>query len=122
VNAGPRGERGERGKTGPRLPRNVAYAVVFLFVLSLAIGGANLLFSAHEANSVRHQFAVSNAQGKRQGESIEQKLCLTMRKQAARKPPAGNPANNPSRAYLQGEHQTWAALIPELGCNRRRSS
>jgi hypothetical protein len=112
---GERGATGATGAAGPKLPRNVAYAVVFLFVLSLVLNGANLKFTSDQANSVRHQFAVSNAQGKREGELIEDKLCGSFGKLATLKPPAGNPATNPSRAYLQGEH----AILDEIGTDIR---
>lgn len=119
---GPRGQRGERGEqgkagaNGPRLPRGVAYAVVFLFVLTLALTGVNLLFTAHEVNRVRAQFAAQAAVSRHQGELVEQKLCTSFGRLAALRPPPGNPKQNPSRAYLQDQHTRLDELGTDLGC------
>ena len=81
-----------------------AAAVVAIFI---AIQGAVLLQGAH-----------TQAVQRQQGQRIERQLCLVVVRQAVRQPPPGNPAANPSRAYLQGEHQTWADMASILGCSR----
>ena len=55
---------------------------------------------------------------KTQGAAIETTLCATLNRLAALKPPPGNPAQNPSRAYLQQEHATLAQLGGDLRCRR----
>ena len=122
---GPRGQRGERGQQGergqagargPRLPKGVAGSVVFLFVLTLALSAASLLFTAHEVNRVRAQFAAQAAVSRHQGEMVERKLCTSFGRLAALKPPPGNPKVNPSRAYLQDQHTRLDELGSDLGC------
>ncbi len=55
-----------------------------------------------------------------EGQVVEYKLCTTFRALAALKPPPGNPAANPSRAYLQAEHTTLVQLGTDLGCEGSR--
>ena len=50
---------------------------------------------------------------------LEQRLCTTLSRLAALQPPPGSPADNPSRAYLQGEHTVLAQLGPDVGCKGR---
>ena len=111
--AGQPGERGETGAAGPRLPRGVAYAVVFLFCFSVAGGALNLLWTSHVVSS--QQAAARHA-----GQLVEQKLCSTFGRLAALRPPPGNPAANPSRAYLQAEHATLVQLGADIHCEGSR--
>lgn len=111
MTAGPKGDRGERGKTGPQLPRAVARAVVYLFVLSALFSVVTLAAFVHYVNGQR-------AAQQRAGELVEQKLCATLGKLAALTPPAGNPATNPSRAYEQELHATLDQLGPDIHCGR----
>lgn len=115
---GPRGPQGEQGAAG--LSRSVRRALVFLFVLSVALGGLNLFWSAHEANSTRtaiqNEHAREQAAQQRAGVILGEKLCTTFGRLAALKPPPGDPATNPSRAYLQAQHDTLAQLGTDLGC------
>lgn len=80
-------------------------SVVIIAVILLSIQGASLWSSVH-TRAVQEQ----------QGRVIEQKLCTTLSKLAALTPPAGDPTQNPSRAYLQNQHQTLAELGPDVGC------
>ena len=111
---GVQGERGAQGNQGNRgahgeLSHPVRNAVVFLTLLSIALSAAGLLFTAHYVN-------VTRAAQQRQGAAFEHKICTTLAKLAREKPPAGDPATNPSRAYLQDQHATLAELGPDLGC------
>ena len=54
------------------------------------------------------------------GAVLEAKLCATLAKLAANKPPAGNPQTNPSRAYDQNNHAILDELGPDLGCGPKR--
>lgn len=85
------------------------YAVVVLFVLSVAIG-----ISAYLA-AIGYYHASQAAQ-RRQGAAVELKLCTTLDRLAALMPPPGSPAVNPSRAYEQALHTVLAQLGPDVGC------
>lgn len=47
---------------------------------------------------------------------VEAKLCSTFGSLYADQPPAGDPATNPSRAYLQELHTRLGEVLPDLGC------
>ena len=113
--AGPQGERGAQGNQGNRgergqLSRVQGRAVVVLFALSALFGIGNLFWTAHEVN------AATAAQ--RQGAVLGQRLCITLDRLAALKPPAGNPAANPARAFDQEQQTVLAQLGPDVGCKR----
>lgn len=88
---------------------NVKTAVGALLALTLAMGAGNLWASWDEVHA-------SQAAQQRQGRVVEQKLCTTFGKLAANKPPPGNPAANPSRAYDQNNHAILDELGTDLGC------
>lgn len=119
-NQGDRGERGASGLSGP-----VRLALVFLFALSVTLGGLSLFWTAHEVHV--SQAAVQAAQQREQdaqrraGAQVEKKLCTTLGRLTALKPPAGSASANPSRAYEQELHATLAQLGPDLGCKGPRS-
>lgn len=102
-------------------------AQVILLFLVLVVGGGNLLATRAQ---VHHQAAVQaadhaahirlyhreQAEQAKQGQRVVMLICTTMGKLAALKPPAGNAAANPSRAYEQELHATLDQLGPDLGC------
>ena len=94
---------------GTVLTRSALRSVAILVLLSLLVTGANLLFTAHEVNA-------SRTTQQRQGQLVEQKLCSTLGKLAALRPPAGNPKTNPSRAFEDNLHATLDGLGPDIGC------
>jgi len=102
------------------ITRGARRAVIGLLLLTLITGAGNLLATylqvqasqaAIQAGYVREQAAQRQA-----GILLGEKLCLTFGRLAALKPPAGSPAANPSRAYLQAQHDTLAQLGADLGC------
>jgi hypothetical protein len=133
---GPQGKRGEKGASG--LSGTIARSLVILFAIAALLGGGGLFWAARDqdANAAsqrreqasqlaaqRHEEAEQQAEQRR--EQAEQqrasallnaRLCLTFQKLTALKPPAGNPAANPARAYLQAQHDTLAQLGTDLGC------
>lgn len=84
-------------------------SVVVLFVMAWLLAGAAYWQSVAYYN--REQSAQHA-----QGAAFEAKLCATLGRLAALKPPPGSAAGNPSRAYLQQEHQVLAELGPDVGC------
>lgn len=116
---GPQGAKGEQGAQGERgLSRLQGRAIVVLFGIGVLIGVGNLFWTAHEvraAGTAQHQ---EQAAQQRQGAVLEAKLCTTLDRLAALRPPPGSPADNPSRAYLQDQHAVLAQLGPDV-CNRR---
>lgn len=120
IGQGQRGEQGERGKQGSRgeagLSRTVRRALVFLFALSVLLAGINLGWTAYEKGAIQagqHREQVLQQQA---GVMLEAKLCTTFGRLAALKPPPGNPKTNPSRAYLQAQHDALVQLGTDLGC------
>ena len=121
---GPQGEPGEQGKRGEQgtagLSRTGRWALVFLFVLSVALGGLSLFWTAHEVHvsaaaiqASQHQQQVSQQQA---GAVLGRALCTTFGKLAALSPPPGNPVVNPARGYDQELHMTLDQLGTDLGC------
>jgi hypothetical protein len=112
---GTQGERGERGQRGEGMTRGTRRAIVFLFALTVALSAASILFTV----SYYHRSAAAQ---QRQGQLLEQKLCATLEPLAGLaglRPPAGNPGDNPSRAYeqeLSAKLAPLAQLGPDLGC------
>lgn len=119
--SGDRGERGARGARGiPGLSTPVRRALVYLFALSVILAAFSLFWTAHEVHA--SQAAIQAAQirehtaQQRAMALAEKKLCTTLDRLTALKPPAGNPAANPSRAFDQQLHATLAEIGPDIGC------
>ena len=109
---GERGEPGQRGEPGARgLTRAQGWAIIFLFSVAVLLGGGALFWTSHETD-------VAQAAQQRQSAETERKLCRTLGMAAALRPPAGDPAANPSRAFEQGEHRVWVQAIADIGCDR----
>ena len=124
---GDKGEQGKQGRPGARLPAGQARAIVYLFALNLVFIAACLAGLIHYADSTRaallHQQQVyeagqrhEQATQREEGKIVIGKLCTTFGELAANKPPAGNPATNPSRRYDQRNHQILDSIGPDLGC------
>ena len=115
-----RGPKGDKGDDGV-LARPVRKAIVWLFVVGALIAATNILFTVafvHATqNAAKRQAQAQEAEARRQGLIIEQKLCTTMDRLAARKPPAGKPSDK-SRTYLAWQHDTLAQLGPDIGCDK----
>jgi hypothetical protein len=104
---GNQGNRGEQGTAGLSSP--VRRAVVFMFALAVLLAAFGLFWINHAVHD-------SQAAQQRAGAVLEQKLCTTFGKLAALKPPAGDPATNPSRAFDDNLHATLDELGTDLGC------
>jgi hypothetical protein len=97
---GEQGERGEQGKGGEPLNPATRRALAFFLLLSLAIGGANLLWTAHVV----------------QGNN--QQKCATVERLATI--PIPRPvAGHESREYAAAAEQIYRTRAAELGCTRQ---
>lgn len=96
------------------------YTLLVLAVLPLAMAAVAILFTVtyyhREQAGQQAQAAQQQAAQRAQGVVLEAKLCSTLGKLAALKPPAGNAAANPARGYDQLMHETLAQLGPDIGC------
>lgn len=105
---------------GTVLTRSVLRSVAVLVLVAIVLGGLNLLWTAHEVRAdnaaQQRQEQQEQQEQQRAGALLEQKLCTTFGKLAANKPPAGNPATNPSRRYDQNNHAILDELGADLGC------
>lgn len=111
---GNQGNRGEKGADG--LSHPLRRALVFLFALAVLLAGAGLLWTSHEVRASQAAQQREQAAQQRAGVALGDKLCITFSRLAALKPPAGDPAKNPSRAYDQELHATLDELGADLGC------
>jgi type II secretory pathway pseudopilin PulG len=93
---------------------------VALAVLTVALAASSMLFSVSyyhaEQAAQQRQAAQQQAAQRQQGAALERKLCTSLDRLAALKPPPGSAADNPSRAYLQQQHAVLAELGPDVGC------
>jgi len=115
---GNQGNRGEQGATGLSIP--VRRAVVFMFALAVILAVFGLFWINHAVHgsqaAIQASYVSEQQAQKRAAQTEFRALCTTFTKLAALQPPAGNPATNPSRAYLQGQHDTLDQLGTDLGC------
>ena len=91
-------------------------AISALLVLTLITGGGNLWASWAEVHADRaaqhHELVLQQ----RASVILGEKLCTTFGTLAALKPPPGNPAKNPSRAFEDNLHTALDQLGTDLGC------
>ena len=113
---GPQGDRGQRGEEG--LSKAKRQGVIWLFAVAVLLSAASLFWTAHEVNANNAAQHQQQLEQQHAGELAEAKICTTLGRLAALKPPPGNPVSNPSRAYLQEEHATLAELSGDLGCGQ----
>jgi type II secretory pathway pseudopilin PulG len=120
--AGPRGAKGERGERG--LSRLQGRAVVVLFLIAALSSGSGWFWQAHETRAAVAAEQREQAAQRQQGAAIEDKLCKSLAPLASLatlQPPAGNPSDNPSRAYeqeLSARLAPLAQLGPDIGCGK----
>lgn len=91
-------------------------AIALLLFLVLATSGGNLWASWDEVHTFKDQLATQQVTEQKAAAKEIGELCATFGKVAALKPPAGNPATNPSRAFDQQEHADLAGVGPDLHC------
>lgn len=101
----PRGDKG--------MAPGTRRAFVALALLALALAAASVLIS------VNYYVREAGAQ-MRQGRQLEARLCTSLDKLAALKPPPGSPGDNPARGFEQAQHDVLAELGPDVGCGEAR--
>ena len=106
---GDKGEQGEQGERGEQMSPRLRRSLVYLFAAAVLLAVVALV-------AVFHDQSASRAAQQRQGEQVERKLCTTLDRLIALRPPPGNPVTNPSRAFDQKLHDTLSQLGPDLGC------
>jgi hypothetical protein len=101
---------------GQDISRGAKWGIAGLLLLVLLVGAGNLLATFELSNSAQAKFAVQQAAQQASGRILEQKLCSTLDRLSALKPPVGPASTNPSRAYEQQLAVTLSQLKPDLGC------
>lgn len=96
-------------------------AVAVLLCLNFAATGTAWFWLSHEDSASAAAQRAERAASRRAGTELEAKLCTTFSRLAVLQPPAGDPATNPSRAYLQGQHEQLVELGRDLGCKEGTS-
>ncbi len=105
-----------------KITRGARLAASGLLLLTLIVGGGNLLATYLDVHAAQRAQAREQAAARHAGEIVERKLCETFATLARRRPPPGNPRTNPSRAYLQGQYATLNQIGPDLGCHQKEGS
>jgi hypothetical protein len=92
---------------------------VVLLALLLLVGGGNLWATYAQVHDYKAEQAREQAVQARQGAHVLHLLCASFGELASDTPPAGNPAQNPSRAFDQKQHVILVSLGTDLGCGRK---
>ena len=104
--------------------KRTPYAYLALLAVQVALSLSALLGAVayyHDSQAAQQRQAAQQAASQRaEGAALEHKLCTTLGRLSALKPPAGSPADNPSRAFEQELTATLAELGPDVGCNGKR--
>lgn len=109
--------------------RRARYSFVVIASMAMVLALISLFWNAHAVSvdnrnwhqaivAEQRQAAAEQAAQQRQGALLEQRLCTTLDREAALKPPPGDPASNPSRAFDDEQHAVLAQLGPDVGCAR----
>lgn len=99
-------------------------------LIPVVLFGLSILFTVHyyhDSQAAQQRQAAQQAAAQRQqAQAFEKRLCATLlpvEGLAQLKPPAGDPAANPSRAFEQELARKLAPLAelgPDVGCNGKR--
>jgi len=102
--------------TDPATTRSTKQPLVILLAAVLIIAylgaGFNFFVEYHNFHQLQQQKNEQIAESK----IIDQKLCTTLSKLHSDAPPPGNSASNPSRVYLQIQHEQLGELFHDINC------
>lgn len=99
----------QREREAVLISRTTVRFSIALLILVLIMGAGAVVSSYLEWN---HYINSQRAQG----QQTDSRLCATLDKLAALKPPSGSAGANPSRAYEQELATTLSQLKPDIGC------
>lgn len=113
--------------TRSRVSLRVGVAIAVLLLAVVLTGGANLWATYAMNRHFEDQFRQQTQQQQTQQQAQQQtqqlaqqqtdaKICSSFQKLADLKPPAGNAADNPSRAYDQRQHDILVGIGTDIGC------
>ena len=109
-----------------RTPYAYLALLAFQVILSLSVLLGWVAYYHSSQASQQRQEAAEKLAAQRAAAAVEQKLCATLKPLAGLaglRPPAGNPADNQSRAFEQHlvvKLAPLAQLGPDLGCGKAR--
>lgn len=112
-----------RGERPPGRPLGLALICVLVAVAALAAYLTWYVHSSQDALRAQQQAFLTaqhqeRAAQQKQAALIDEKLCTTLGRLAALRPPAGDPEANPSRAYDQSLHEVLSGLGPDIECGK----
>lgn len=87
-----------------------------LLILTLIVGGGNLWATHSEIHAAQAAQQQEQAAQRKQGEQELRTLCSTFGRLGDLRPPPGAPGKNPSRKYLQTQHDILAQISIDLRC------
>jgi hypothetical protein len=93
-------------------------AIGILLALVFLVGGGNLWASWDEVHTFKQQLHAQRVAEQKAAAKEVRELCATFGKVAELKPPAGNPKDNPSRAFDQKMHADLSGVVPDLKCRK----
>jgi hypothetical protein len=112
------GEAWRREREGDNPWRGALFLVIAVAAALLLNAGYTTWAVSQGKHAVQQQARKQEISQAKQGVVLGARLCLTFGKLAALTPPPGSAAKNPSRVYLQEQHDTLTELGRDLGCRR----
>lgn len=90
--------------------------ISILLALMVVVGIGNLWSTRNSVSQFKQQFAQQQSQQRASSQQEVARICGSFHKIAILRPPPGNPATNPARAYDQQLHAALASVYNDLEC------